>query len=207
MTSYIHLERVFLYKKLSTFPASNIVFYHYLVCKSFPLSPFVFLKLRFGALFGKFIAPLPVVKAMPHGIRIKSHDHIRPTDIFGTLWQKTKNCERSLLPVFGIKIEINLFKRCFSGGKFCKVLELRAATVNKQSMRFLKAPTLTSFQFFCEILKRYSKCGFFIPSLLSFFHVYRQLLSLPLTSRTKEKIWPPFSLYYKPGQKKFSEGQ
>ncbi len=148
MTSYIHLEWVFLYKKLSTFPASNIVFYHYLVCKSFPLSLFVFLKLRFGALFGQFVALLLAVKATPHGIRITSQNHIHLTEIFGTLRQKTKNCERSFLPVFGIKIEINLFKRPFSGGKFCKVLELRAATVNKQSMRLLKAPTLTSFQFF-----------------------------------------------------------
>ncbi len=58
--------------------------------------------------------------------------------------------------------------------------------------------------YICWKLKRYSRCGFFMPSPLSPFHLYSQLLSLSYM-RNKSRIHTPISLGYEPGRRAFSE--
>lgn len=64
---------------------------------------------KFRALFGHFEALLPRIKVTLNQIRIKSNDYCRPTDIFGISWQETKNLEETVVSVFGIKMDTNLF--------------------------------------------------------------------------------------------------
>lgn len=96
-----------------------------------------------------FVALLPAVKATIDRNRIKNNNYARLTDILGIPQQEIKDFGRTLVPLFGIKVDINLFMVLLPRNQLHKVNQLLAAAFNKQKMTLLSAKMLTSFRSFC----------------------------------------------------------
>ncbi len=94
------------------------------------------------------MAFLPEVKATSDRTRMKSDNYIRFTDIFGILRQETKDFKGTIIPVFGMKVEKNLFMARLLRDKLHNICDLAATALNKQRMTFLEVKTLTGFLLF-----------------------------------------------------------
>ena len=60
----------------------------------------------------------------------------------------TKDVEKTIVPIFGIKANIDLFTVRFPRSKLYKASELAIAELNKQSIMLLEAESLINFLFF-----------------------------------------------------------
>ncbi len=153
MTSWIPLESMLLYRKLSIFRSLNIVFHLQPVYRSFSLSPTMLFGLGFRVLSRQFCwTParlLPEFKATPDKIWVERNNYIGLTDIFEIPWQETKDLERMVVSVFGIEIDTNLFTARLPRDNLHKECELSAAELIKQIMTLLKAKKLTGLLCFC----------------------------------------------------------
>ncbi len=144
MALWIWLESLLLNRKLFIFCAFNIASYLQFVCKSFPLDPSVFFELGFRALFEQFCG---TSACNWNYSRKKSNEKQwlclfhRPFEI---AWHVTKNLEETVVFIFSIEVDINLFIEPFSPDKIYKISNLATITLNKRSMTLLKAKTLTS---------------------------------------------------------------
>lgn len=136
IASWILLESVLLYGKLSNFWALNIVFYPQFVCGLFG-SP-ILLNWDLEHYLDNFMVLLPSVKATPNRIQIQNDNYIHFTDILAIPLYGTKDLERTLIPVFDIKVDTNFFTVCLQCNKPHKAFELFDADLNKQSMTLLK---------------------------------------------------------------------
>ena len=85
---------------------------------------------------------------------MKNNNNARFTDILGILWHDTKDLEGTVVPVFDIKVDTNLFTTRLSRDKLHKACEFSASVLKKQRMTLFEAKTLTGFLSFCAKVVR-----------------------------------------------------
>ena len=97
---------------------------------------------------------LPTIEATPNKIRMDSNNYIFLTEILGMPQQETKDIEGTVVSVFGIEVDMNLFKLRFPRNNLHKVCELAVAILNKKSIILFKAWMMTRFLSFCAKVVR-----------------------------------------------------
>lgn len=85
------------------------------------------------------MALLPAIDAKHDKIRIESNNYAHLTDIFGILRQETKDLERTVVHVFSIEVDTNLFTGRFLLDKIYNIYELIKTALNKWSMMLFEA--------------------------------------------------------------------
>lgn len=75
-------------------------------------------------------------------------------DILGIPQYGTKDIEGTVVPVFGIEIDMNLFTLRFLRDNLYKVCELALAILNKKSIILFKSLMTTCFLSFCAKVVR-----------------------------------------------------
>ena len=116
--------------------------------------------------YDNFIALLHAVDAAPERIRIECNNYACFTDILGIPWQGTKNFERTVVLIFGIKVDTNFFTVRFSPDRLVMENELWETEIKKLGMLLFELQTLTSFLSFCAKVLHWS--GTFMRSLEDF---------------------------------------
>ncbi len=86
-----------------------------------------------------FVALLPKVKATLDRIRMESDNYIRLKDILGIPQKETKDLEETVVLVFSIEVDTNLFILDLPLDKSHKACELLATELNQKSITLLEA--------------------------------------------------------------------
>ena len=101
-----------------------------------------FLRLDLEHYLDNFVAFFPAVEATFDRIRIKSNNYACLIDILEIPQQEIKNLEGTLVPIFGIEVDTNLFTMRLTSDILYKVCELSVSASNKKSITVLEAETL-----------------------------------------------------------------
>ncbi len=89
------------------------------------------------------MAFFPAVEATLDRIRMKSNNYACLIDNLEIPQQEIKNLEGTLVPIFGIEVDTNLFTMHLTSDILYKVCKLSVSALNKKSITVLEAETLT----------------------------------------------------------------
>lgn len=132
-----------------------------------------------------FVALLPEVETTFDIIRMESNNYPRLRGILEILQQKTKDLEETIIPVFGIEVDTNVFTTRLLFDKLHKIFELSETELKKSSITLCETQLLTSFLSFFAKEVRLGKI--FIRPLWNFMAQY-SLDSLGIRQRISWQV-------------------
>lgn len=96
-----------------------------------------------------FITAIRAAEATPEMLAQYTHHYDIVTDILGIPRRESKNEMSTIIPVFGIEIDTNLFRANLLADKIHKAVTTTATALFKSSLTLKEAQSLTGYLSFC----------------------------------------------------------
>ena len=101
-----------------------------------------------------FTATITAIEATPRLLAQYNRQYKEVTDVLGVPRRESKNETGTVIPVFGIQIDTNLFRASLPADKIHKAISVTASALLKTSLTLKEAQSLTGYLSFCAAVVR-----------------------------------------------------